>query len=141
MEESQCLCVKRRGLKGSITKLTGKVQEALTAELETVNRDSIPESRKLLVSTAIAQLKSKLEQIIELDGAIAKTIQEEGELETEILDADTYQTNLEQQIAVLVEFTKKANQLPMVQGPTLPLTAPDRTPPRLTSAGATTESE
>ena len=75
---------KRRGLKGSITKLTGKVQEALTAELETVNTDSVPESRRLLVSTTVEQLKSKLAQINELDEAIAKTIQEEEELETEI---------------------------------------------------------
>ena len=70
------------------------------AELETVNT---PESRRLLVSTTVEQFKSKLAQI---DEAIAKTIQEEEELETEICDADTYQSNREQQIAFLIEFIK-----------------------------------
>ena len=50
MEDAQRLRVKRRGLKGSITKLTGKVQEALTTELETVNAESVPESRSILIS-------------------------------------------------------------------------------------------
>jgi len=118
MEEPTRLHVKRHGLKGSITKLMGKIQEALTAELETVNTDSVPESRRLLVSTTVKQLKSKLAQINELDEAIAKTIQEEEELETEICDADTYQSNMEQQIAFLIEFTKKASYSPRIQLPT-----------------------
>ena len=75
MEEPKHLCVKRRGLRGSITKLTEKVQEALTAELETVNMKSVSESRRILVSTTTEQLKMKLQQIIELDGAIAKPIE------------------------------------------------------------------
>ena len=58
------------------------------------------------MSTTVEQLKSKLEQINKLDVAIAKTIQEEEELETEICDADTYQSNREQQIAFLIEFIK-----------------------------------
>jgi len=86
-------------------------------ELETVNTDSVPESRRLLVSTTVEQLKSKLAQINELDKAIAKTIQEEG-LEIEICDADTYQSNMEQQIAFLIEFIKKASDSPRVQLPT-----------------------
>ena len=36
MEEIQQLCVKRRGLKGSIMKLLAKVDEAVTAELKKV---------------------------------------------------------------------------------------------------------
>ena len=81
-------------------------------------RDSVPELRKLLVSTIVEQLKSKLAQINELDEAIAKTIQEEEELETEICDADTYQSKLEQQIAFLIKFIKKASDSPRVQLPT-----------------------
>ena len=65
-------------------------REAPSAELETVNIESIPKSRRILLSTTTEQLKEKLPQIIELDGAIAKTIQEEEELEAEICDADTY---------------------------------------------------
>ena len=119
IEEPTRLRVKQRGLKGSITKLTGKIQEALTAELETVNTNSVPESSlRLLVSTTVEQLKSKLAQINELDEAIAKTTQEEEELETEICDADTYQSNMEQQIAFLIKFIKKANDSPRVQPPT-----------------------
>jgi len=115
MEDAQRLRVKRRGLKGSITKLTGKVQEALTTELETVNAESVPESRRILISPTIDQLKFKLVQINELDEAIAKTIQEEEELETEICDADSYKSNLEQQIAYLAEFIKRAGNPARVQ--------------------------
>ena len=118
MEDAQRLRVKRRGLKGSITKLTGKVQEALITELETVNAESVPESRRILISTTIDQLKFKLAQINELDEAIAKTIQEEEELETEICEADSYQSNLEQQIAFLVEFIKRTGNPARVQPPT-----------------------
>jgi len=56
-------------------------------------------------------LKTKFSHIAELDEAIAKRIQGEEELETEICDADTYQINMEQQIALLEEFVKKANLL------------------------------
>ena len=118
MAESQRLRVKRHSLKGSITKLTGKLKEALTAELETVSTESVPESRRVLVSTIVEQLKSKLVQITKLNEAIAKTILEEEEPEAEICDADTYQSNLEQQIALLVEFIKKASQFPRTQPPT-----------------------
>ena len=115
MEEPKRLRVKWRGLRGSITKLTEKVQEALTTELETVNMESVSESRRILVSTTTEQLKMKLQQIIELDGAIAKTIEGEEELETEICDADTYQSSLEQNITLLTEFNKKAKQLPVAR--------------------------
>ena len=89
-------------------KLTGKVEEALTAELETLSTESVPESRRVLMSTTVEQLKSKLAQTTDLDEATAKTIQEEEELEREICDADTYQSDVEQQISLLVEFVKKA---------------------------------
>ena len=118
MAEGQRLHVKSCGLKGSLTKLTGKVEEALSAELETVSTESVPESRRVLVSTTVEQLKSKLAQITELDEAIAKTILEEEKLEAEICDADTYQSNLEQQIALLMEFIKKASQSPRSRPPT-----------------------
>lgn len=132
MEEAQRLRVKRRGLRGSITKLMGKVEGVFTTELETVNTESVPESRRILASTTVEQLKSKLAQIAELDEAIAKTIQGEEELETEFCDADTYQSNVEQQIALLVEFVKKASQLPRTQPPTPPPSEDDQ--PRLKSS-------
>jgi len=82
MEEIQRLRVKRRGLKGSITKLLSKVEEALTAELETVNVDSTMESKRILVATTVEQLRMKLEQVVKFDNSIADLIQEESELET-----------------------------------------------------------
>ena len=126
MEEHKRLRVKRCGLKGSITKMTEKVHEALSAELETVNMESISESRRILVSTTTEQLRTKLKQIIELDGAIARTIDREEELEAEICDADTYQSNLEQNIAFLTEFIKKAKQLPVARPPPRPSRVTDR---------------
>ena len=119
MDKAQHLRVKWRGLKGSITKLMGKVEDAFTAELEIVNSESVPESQRILAFTTVEQLKTKLAHIAKLDEAIAKTIQGEEGLETEICDADTCQSNMEQQIALLEEFVKKASQLPRVQPPTL----------------------
>ena len=40
------------------------------------------------------------------------TILEEEELESEVCDADTYLNTLEEHIALLVEFVKRANQPP-----------------------------
>ena len=139
MAEGQCLRVKRCGLKGSITKLMEKVEEALTAELETMSTESIHESRRVPVSTTVEQLKSKLAQITELDEAIAKTNLEEEELEAEICNADTYQSNLEQQVALLVEFIKKASQSPRTRPPTPPPSVNDA--PRLISTESTTTTE
>jgi len=103
MDKAQRLCVKWRGLRGSITKLTRTVEEAFTAELEIMNTESVLESRRILVSTIVEQMKTKLTQIAELNEAIVKTIQGEEELEMETCDADTYQSNIEQQVALLVE--------------------------------------
>ena len=146
MEEAKRLRVKRRALKGNIMKLSGKVQGELAADLETVNVETVPEARRILVSTTIDQLKSKLKQIIELDDAIVNTIQGEEELETEMCDADTYQATLEQQIALLVEYIRKASESPVARAPTPPPTMRDRSPPRLLesaveSAGTATEPE
>ena len=84
MEEIQRLRVKRRGLKGSITKLLAKVDEALTAELERVSVESTPELRRILVATTVEQLRVKHEQIIKLDSTIAEMIQKEDELESDM---------------------------------------------------------
>ena len=114
-----------------------KVNKALTAELERVSIESTPELRRILVATTVEQLRMKHEQIIKLDSTTAEMIQNEDELELEMCDADTYQTTLEQQISVLTEFTKKANQPPAVSRPTHPL-KPDDSPPTLASAQTTT---
>jgi len=79
----------------------------------------------------------KHEQIRKLDNSIADLIQMEEELESEICDADTYQTMLEQQTAVLTEFMKKANQPPAVVHPTHHPIIPNDTTPALTSARTT----
>ena len=112
MEELQCLRARRRGFKASVTKLLAKIEDIVPAELENVTSESIAESRRVTVSTAIEQLRTKREQITELDNAIAATIQIESELEAEICDADTYQSTLSERIAFLAEFIRKANRPP-----------------------------
>jgi len=69
---------------GQYHKLLSKVEEALTAELETLNVDSTLESKRILVATTVKQLRMKLEQIKKFDNSIADLIQEESELETEV---------------------------------------------------------
>ena len=59
MKEALRLCVKRRSLKGSIIKLMGKVEQALSSELETVNAESVTEAQRVTVTTTIDQLKLK----------------------------------------------------------------------------------
>ena len=118
MDEVQRHRVKRRGLKGSVTKLLTKVEDMLSAELETIHLDSTLESRRLLVSTTVAQLTAKMDQIKTLDEAIVATIQDKEELETKVCDADTYLTTLEERIVFLTEFIKRASQPPMTRPPT-----------------------
>ena len=78
-------------------------------ELETVNLNSTSRARRLLASTTVTQLTAKKGQIERLDDMItADAIQEEEELETEICEPDTYQTILEEYIAFLEEFVKRA---------------------------------
>lgn len=117
MEKALRLRVKRRGLKGSITKLMGKVEQGLSADLQIVNAESVIEAQRVTITTTIDQLKTKLKKIIVLDNVISEAIQDEGELETEICDADTYQTGLEQQLALLNVFIKKASHPSVVSSP------------------------
>ena len=58
MKEALCLCVIQCGLKGSITKLMGKVsitklmgkvKQALSSELETVNAELLQKHKELLL--------------------------------------------------------------------------------------------
>ena len=112
MDEAQRLRAKRRGLKGSVTKLLAKVDDILSAELATVNLSSTPESRRLLASTTVTQLTAKKNQIAQLDDTIVAAIQQAEELESEVCDADTYLTTLEGHIAFLEEFVKRAKQPP-----------------------------
>ena len=112
MDEAQRLWIKRRGLKGSVTKLLAKANDILSVELETVNLNSTSQARRLLASTTVTQLTAKKGQIERLDDTIADAIQEEEELETEVCEADTYQTTLEEHIAFLEEFVKRAIRPP-----------------------------
>ena len=113
MDEAQRLQAKRRGLRGSVTKLLAKVDNILSGELATTNLSSTPESRRLLASTTATQLMAKKNQITQLDDAIVATIEGAEELESEVCDADTYSTTLEERIAFLEEFVKRANQPPL----------------------------
>lgn len=138
MDEALRLKAKRRGLKGSVTKLLTKVEEVLSADLATVNLSSTSDSRRLLTSTTLTQLTAKKNQISELDETIVATIQQEEELETEVCDADTYLNTLEEHIAFLVEFVKRANQPPPSAPRELTEEAQSREPHELISAAVDT---
>ena len=89
MKEALGLCVKWHSFEGSITKVVGKVEQALSSDLETVNAESVTEAQRVTVTTTIDPLNTKLKQIIALSNAIGEAIQDEGAVETEICDADT----------------------------------------------------
>ena len=112
MDESQRILAKRRGLKSSVTKLLGKIESMTSVELERVNSESVTESQRLTVTTVLAQIRAKRDQISELDTATAGKAQTTEELEEEICNADTYQTTLEERIAFLTEFIRKSSLAP-----------------------------
>ena len=114
MEEVKRLRVKRRSCRASITKLLAKVQDATSCELNTLNPETVTESRRLAVTTTLGQLKTKRDLLIKLDSDICDTILTEEELETELTDTDIYLTELEEKIAVVEEYVKKASQPPVV---------------------------
>ena len=113
MDESQRILAKRRGLKSSITKLLGKIEDMMSVEIEHMSSESITESRWLTVTTILAQIRAKGDQISELDTAIAGKAQTAEELEEEICNADMYQTTLEERIAFLTEFIRKSSLTPV----------------------------
>ena len=112
MDENQRLHSKWRGLKGRVTKLIAKVEDMISADLEGISSESITEPRKLMAVTTLAQLRTKRDQIIELDSAIAAKIEAEEVFEEETISADTYQLTLEERIAFLAEFIRKAGLPP-----------------------------
>ena len=113
MDESQRILAKRRGLKSSVTKLLGKIEDMTSVEIEHVSSESVTESRRLTITTILAQIRAKRDQISELDTAIAGKAQTAEELEEEICNADTYQTTLEERIAFLTEFIRKSSLTPV----------------------------
>ena len=62
--------------------------------------------------TTLAQLRTKHDQIAELDTAIVAKIEAETEFEEETINANTYQFTLEERIAFLSEFIRKAGLPP-----------------------------
>ena len=110
MDDAQRLRVKRRSCKASITKLLAKVEEAMTHDLSTVNSEVVTESRRLTTATTLTQLKAKKDTISKMNEDISETIKEEEELETELTDADTYVCELEEKLAIVEEFVKKASK-------------------------------
>ena len=114
-EDTQRLCVKRRSCKACITKLLTKVDEATSCELSDINSEVGTDSRRLVFATILAQLKVKKDVISELNDNISAAIKNEDELETELTDADFYLTELEEKIAIVEEFIKKASQPPVIR--------------------------
>ena len=112
MDENQRLHSKQQGSKGSVTKLTAKVEDIISTDLESISNESVTEFRKLMASTTLAQLRAKCDQIAELDAAIAARIETEAEFEEETIYADTYQFSLEERIAFLTEFVGNAGLPP-----------------------------
>ena len=83
-----------------------------SVELERVSSESVTESQRLTATTVLAQIKAKRDQILELDTAIAGKARTEEELE-EICTADTYQTTLEERIALLTKVIRKSSPAPL----------------------------
>ena len=113
MDEVQRLRVKRQSCRASITKLLTKVEDAMLCELNTINSETVDESRMLAFTTTLGHLRTKRDLIIKLDSDICDSIQTEGELETELNDTDSYLTELEEKIAIVEEYVKKASQPPV----------------------------
>ena len=63
-------------------------------------------------TTTLGHLRMKRDLITKLDSDICDSIQTEGELETELNDTDSYLTELEEKIAIVEEYVKKASQPP-----------------------------
>ena len=59
MDEFQRTLAKRRGLKSSVTKVLGKVEDMTSVELERVSSESVTESQRLTATTVLAQIKAK----------------------------------------------------------------------------------
>jgi len=113
MEDIQRLCVKRWSCKASVIKLLVKVEEATFCELSTVNSKLISESYRLAFTTTLTQLKTKKDLIKQMDNGISEATIDEEELETELTDANSYLSELEEKIAIVTEFVRKASQLPL----------------------------
>ena len=74
-----------------------KVEKATLCKLSDVNSELIPESRKLAYATTLAQLQTEKELISQLNNGIS-TIEEEGELEAKLTDANLYLSELEEKL-------------------------------------------
>ena len=80
---------------------------------------------RVTVASVLAQLKTKRDQIAELDNSIVVTIQTKSELEDETCNANT---TLEERITTLMKFVRETKQ---------PLSrSPHPSPPLLLSATA-----
>ena len=90
MEDAQRLQAKQRGFKSGVTKLLAKISDTTSMELERINAESVIESQRVTVASVLAQLKTKRDQIAELDNSIIATIWTETEVEDEICNANTY---------------------------------------------------
>jgi len=91
--------------------LLTKVEDAMScAELNTINSTTVTDSRRLTFNTTLGHLKTKRDLIIKLDSDISDTIEGEEEFEAELNDSDCYLIDLEEKIAVVEEYVKKASQ-------------------------------
>jgi len=84
----------------------------LSTDLEGINSQSVKEGTKLMVVLTLHQLQAKKSQFVELSDTIAAKIDDETQLEEEIAIADAYQFDLDNCIAHLAEFLRRASQPP-----------------------------
>jgi len=101
-----------------------KVEDMMSVDLEGISSQTVSKSNKLLAETTLAHLKQKKGQILKLDDAIGAKIKAAQEFEEKITNADTYQATLDERIAFLSEFIRKAGMPPLeLQLPPLSMTA------------------
>ena len=114
MEDIQRLRTRQCATKFSVTKLLGKVDGILSADLEGINSQSLKKAVKLMADTTLCQLKAKQGQLVELNNAITEKIDDEIELEEDISNADACQSDLDECIAFLTEFLAKSHLLSLL---------------------------
>lgn len=91
MDDTQWLLAKQQGLKSSVPKLLPKTSDMTCVELKRINSNSVTKSQRVSVASILTQLKTKWDQIAELNDFISAKIETKEELEKEICSADMYQ--------------------------------------------------
>ena len=77
MDDLQCLKTRRFAAKSSMTKLLSKVDGVLSAELESINSQSVNEETKLMAESTLRQLQAKQSQFVTFNDSIAEKIDDD----------------------------------------------------------------